>query len=59
VRFYYIDMSSVTWWPDGKGAEESKMDKRHPEVTNDTAAALVSTHRETCPDVHAGPTALP
>lgn len=58
MRFYHTDMPSVTRWPDGKGVKESKMDKRQYEVMNDIAATVGSTHREMCPDVRAGPTAL-
>lgn len=42
-----------------KGAEEYQTDERQNEVINDTAATLGSAHRETCPDVRAGPTVLP
>lgn len=45
MRFYRTDMPSVTRWPNAKGVEESKMDKRQYKVMNDTAATLGSTHR--------------
>lgn len=59
MRFYCTDMPSVTRWPDGDGVEEYKTDKRQNKVMNDTVATVGPTQRETCPDMLAGPTALP